>query len=268
MITVDTIRERLEKLYADVEKREARIAKLEQKRQKLIDKCRSLGLTPFENIQYIERKGHNKYGVHYFDEYDFEVFNDDDRDIIRNSIDMNIRNASMDLHGVVRDIISAKNKLIEIDEKIRDNEERLSKMEEKEQKIYDMPPLFLELIDHMIPECEKNIKFRYDYILSVRASGKTPTEMYRAFGSDYDRALAYDEKEIRQLAERDAKEYVSDLYRRVIKKVGDIVDYHDLYLNGPAINGVVVGEKGTTRLETIMAGGYNIQRLHLRVILH
>lgn len=267
MITADTIRERLEKLYADVEKREARIAKLEQKRQKLMDKCRSLGLTPLEDIQYIESKYHNKYGVHFYADRS-DVLDAESEEFARNTDDREIRGAWFDLIYVVGDIISAKNKLIEIDEKIRDNEERLSKMEEKEQKIYDMPPLFLELIDHMIPECEKNIKFRYDHIRQLKATGKTTTELYRVFGSDYDRAMKYDEVEIRQLAERSAKAYVSDLYRRVTKKVGDIVDYHDLYLNGPAINGVVVGEKGTTRLETIMAGGYNIQRLHLRVILH
>ena len=69
MITADTIRERLEKLYADVDKREARIAKLEQKRQKLMDKCRALGLAPMEDIQYRTSRYHNKYDVHFYDEF-------------------------------------------------------------------------------------------------------------------------------------------------------------------------------------------------------
>ena len=268
MITADTIRERLEKLYNDVKKREDRIAKLEQKRQKLMAKCRELGLTPIEDIQYKESKYHNKYGTHFYDEFDIEVLDEESTHLVRNSEDFNIRSTWIDLLTNVQNIVGAKNKLIELEEKIRDNEERLAKMEEKEQKIYDMPPLFLELIDHMIPECEKNIRYRYEHILQLKASGKTEVELYRVFGSEYDRAVKFDEADIRKRAERDAKEYVSDLYRRVTKKVGDIVDYHDLYLNGPAINGVVVGERGTTRLETIMAGGYNIQRLHLRVILH
>lgn len=268
MITIDTIRERLAKLEADVVKKEDRINKLEQRRQKLMDKCRQLGLTPIEDIQYKESRYHNKYGTHFYDEFNIEVFDEESRDIIRNSEDFEIRSAWIDLLTNVQNIVCAKNKLIELEEKIKDNEERLAKMTEKEEKLYDMPPLFLELIDAMIPECEKNIKFRYDHIRQLKATGKTTKELYRVFGSDYDRAMKYDEVEIRQLAERSAKAYVSDLYRRVTKKVGDIVDYHDLYLNGPAINGVVVGERGTTRLETIMAGGYNIQRLHLRVILH
>ena len=62
MITIDTIRERLAKLEADVVKKEDRINKLEQRRQKLMDKCRQLGLTPIEDIQYKESRYHNKYG--------------------------------------------------------------------------------------------------------------------------------------------------------------------------------------------------------------
>lgn len=264
MITADTIRERLAKLEADVAKKEDRIDKLEQKRQKLMNKCRQLGLTPIEDIQYKESRYHNKYGTHFYDEFDVEVIEDD----IRGVDDTTLRNAWIDLLTVTQDIVRSKNKIIEIDEKIRDNQSRLDKMTEKEEKLYDMPPLFLELIDAMIPECEKSIEYLYEHIRQLKATGTPVSKLYRAFGSDYDKAMAWDKNEIRQLAERKAQAYVSDLYRRVTKKVGDIVDYHDLYLNGPAINGTIVGEKGTTRLETIQAGGYNIQRLHLRVILH
>lgn len=264
MITADTIRERLAKLEADVAKKEDRIDKLEQKRQKLMNKCRQLGLTPIEDIQYKESRYHNKYGTHFYDEFDVEVLEDD----IRGVDDTTLRNAWIDLLTVTQDIVRSKNKIIEIDEKIRDNQSRLDKMTEKEEKLYDMPPLFLELIDAMIPECEKSIEYLYEHIRQLKATGTPVSKLYRAFGSDYDKAMAWDKNEIRQLAERKAQAYVSDLYRRVTKKVGDIVDYHDLYLNGPAINGTIVGEKGTTRLETIQAGGYNIQRLHLRVILH
>jgi len=264
MITIDTIRERLAKLEDDVAKKEDRINKLEQKRQKLMDKCRQLGLKPIDDIQYKESRYHNKYGTHFYDEFDIEVLEDD----IRGIDDTTLRNAWIDLLNVTQDIVRSQNKIIELDEKIRDNQARLDKMAEKEEKLYDMPPLFLELIDAMIPECEKSIEYLYEHIRQLKATGTPVSKLYKAFGSDYDKAMAWDKNEIRQLAERKAQAYVSDLYRRVTKKVGDIVDYHDLYLNGPAINGTVVGEKGTTRLETIQAGGYNIQRLHLRVILH
>ena len=268
MITIDTIRERLAKLEADVVKKEDRINKLEQRRQKLMDKCRQLGLTPIDDIQYKESRYHNKYGTHFYDEFDIDVLDEESTHLVRNSEDFEIRSAWIDLLTNVQNIVGAKNKMIELEEKIKDNEERLEKMTEKEEKLYDMPPLFLELIDAMIPECEKSIEYIYEHIRQLKATGTPVSKLYKAFGSDYDKAMAWDKNEIRQLAERRAQAYVSDLYRRVTKKVGDIVDYHDLYLNGPAINGVVVGEKGTTRLETIMAGGYNIQRLHLRVILH
>lgn len=55
---------------------------------------------------------------------------------------------------------------------------------------------------------------------------------------------------------------------KVTKVVGDITDIGGLRIgvNGD-INGVVVGDKAKAEVETIFAGGYNIQKLHYRVLV-
>ena len=55
---------------------------------------------------------------------------------------------------------------------------------------------------------------------------------------------------------------------KVKEKIGKVTDTGNLYIgNDGNINGRIIGEKGTCYLETILAGGYNIQCLHYRVLI-
>lgn len=60
----------------------------------------------------------------------------------------------------------------------------------------------------------------------------------------------------------------ADFYARCYKVVGDITDASSLHVgkNG-SINGTIVGKLGKAVVETIMAGGYNVQVLHYRVLV-
>lgn len=58
------------------------------------------------------------------------------------------------------------------------------------------------------------------------------------------------------------------LLNQIEKKIGAIVDASNLYFGyDDGINGIIIGEKGKARVETIYAGGYNIQCLHFRVLV-
>lgn len=60
----------------------------------------------------------------------------------------------------------------------------------------------------------------------------------------------------------------ADFYARCYKVVGDITDASSLHVgkNG-SINGTIVGKLEKAVVETIMAGGYNVQVLHYRVLV-
>lgn len=65
-----------------------------------------------------------------------------------------------------------------------------------------------------------------------------------------------------------AEQLIFDLYYRIRDRVEKVEDWKGLHIHQGHINGVVIGTKGSVRVESILAGGYNIQRLHVRVLVH
>lgn len=70
---------------------------------------------------------------------------------------------------------------------------------------------------------------------------------------------------------KSGKSLILDLLKRVTKITGPVRDWKGLELTrgnmGSVLNGVVIGEDGKARVESILAGGYNIQRLHVRTLV-
>lgn len=74
--------------------------------------------------------------------------------------------------------------------------------------------------------------------------------------------------EIAKENERDARVLIIDLYNRIKTVTGEVTEWADIRVSGNALNGFVVGKEGRAKVETTLAGGYNIQRLHIRVLVH
>ena len=66
---------------------------------------------------------------------------------------------------------------------------------------------------------------------------------------------------------RDAESAILNLLNRVKAITGEVTDWGRLEVRGGALNGYVAGKEGRCVVETIGAGGYNIQRYHLRVLV-
>jgi len=76
------------------------------------------------------------------------------------------------------------------------------------------------------------------------------------------------ENKLEVLLTGEVKARREDLFARCSAVAGVILDASGLHIgNNGSINGVVIGENGKARVETIMAGGYNIQILHYRVLV-
>lgn len=179
-------------------------------------------------------------------------------------------------------------KLKELEAKRVRAEERYQRDLIEQGKMDDLPPILKELKDEIFnkfygyemkvwneirearakdteeydAECERVGRFKAVY------ERKNVEEMFEKYGEQRVRDLMYQtETDIRKACTRYADGYVMNLIDRVTKYIGQITDYSGLYLTGPSINGIVEGERGRVRLETILAGGWNIQCLHNRVLV-
>lgn len=95
-------------------------------------------------------------------------------------------------------------------------------------------------------------------------------EMYH--WRDRDWAKYTTDEQIHESNERDATSLILNLVNRVKDVTGEITDWNHLYVatgtwGGAVLNGYVTGKEGRCCVESIGAGGYNIQRYHIRVLV-
>ena len=100
---------------------------------------------------------------------------------------------------------------------------------------------------------------------------------YKEFRKKYSRAhyeLMYKtDDDIHRINAKDARALVIDLYRRVRGITGEVTNWDGIEATQgtwgfTVLNGTVQGKQGKCKVESIFAGGYNIQRLHIRVLTH
>ena len=91
---------------------------------------------------------------------------------------------------------------------------------------------------------------------------------YNFNSGHYDSFKFDDEKLEKDLTEEANRKY-DDIIERANAICGEIVDASMLSIGAKGeLNGIVVGTRGNARIETIGAGGYNIQCFHFRTLIH
>ena len=101
---------------------------------------------------------------------------------------------------------------------------------------------------------------------------------YRDWCDKYNASDRYDfmyktDEQIHNSNVQDAKMLILNLYYRVKDITGEITDWSGIRATigtqgFTVLNGYVIGKEGRAEVESIYAGGYNIQRLHVRVLVH
>jgi hypothetical protein len=77
------------------------------------------------------------------------------------------------------------------------------------------------------------------------------------------------EEWLERTMEEEKRAKLLDLIGRIMSTVGTITDASALYIGLEGdINGYIVGTEGKAKIQTIGAGGYNIQCFHFRTLIH
>jgi hypothetical protein len=144
-------------------------------------------------------------------------------------------------------------------------------LEKEAQFIKEVPAQAKDMEQMLIEQWDESDKHRRDFLRKER-SELNYMEFFKHYnGTDYEFALKTDE-EIHNANFKTARAFVLDLLNRTKEITGEIVSWDDVHLtvgtNGfPVLNGYVEGKEGRALVESIYAGGYNIQRLHVRVLV-
>ena len=167
------------------------------------------------------------------------------------------------------DIKYATIKLEEKKRIVENWKKRLEAAEEKELKfLTEVPDCMKEMQNQLIVRWDEDDKEKMEYLKEeYKVLGYTEfIKKHRHTGYNF---MRYETEEtIHKANVRSAEAYVMDLYNRIHLITGEVTDWSYIYCAGVALNGYVKGELGAVNVETILAGGYNIQRLHCRTLVH
>lgn len=178
-----------------------------------------------------------------------------------------------DIHHYQDDIKRITDEIAETEKTIEKYEKQLAGELAKEAVLLkEIPEVFNSLRDSLIEEWDNwDIQRKNKIREAYHSMG------YKEFHKCYTYAdyqfMSNSDKKIHEDNINSAKALILDLYYRVKDITGDITDWTGIRAaqgsqGFTVLNGLVIGKEGRAKVESILAGGYNIQRLHIRVLVH
>ena len=260
-MNVNEVKEKLAKANEVVSKKENTLAKYEAKAEKIKN-------------QILERGGDLEAGRYQKHSEDGEMLTDEAHDCYWTFCDY-----ADALEGIKR-----TKKVIEEKKAIVTKwENKLSQEIAKEAIAEQFPEIFKEFQDYVVAtwnSWDKNrresLRREYDR-LREEDEDKLKRNAYKEFIKKYKYAgyefMYITDEEINKANVKAAERLVLNLWNRIKDIVGEVIDYSGLHMTqgneweGVVINGMVKGTEGTALVETIEAGGYNIQKFHYRTLV-
>lgn len=237
---VEELRERLQKAEENVEKRKATIERQKKQLEKKIAEAVKLGCNPDTETSstYADGVHHDQYW------------------------------AMCDVSNKKTEIKDSYKKLAELEKIVNNWKEKLDKAEFNDDFWKrEIPEALKSYRTYLVEEWNKYDKEKRER-LQAKYSELGYTDFIKKYKYTGYEFMSYSDEQINKDNETVATNLILDLYSRVFKYTGKITSWDYLTISQGHINGWVKGEKSNARVESILAGGYNIQKLHVRVLVH
>lgn len=244
---IDTLNERIANAKAKIEKKENTISKKMALISKKEDKLVKLGL----------------------DEISLETI----REICRERGNNDAFWLACDIDSLKEDIERLRKEIKETKESLEKYEGQLAGELEKESILLrEIPESMKRMQSELVERWDRWDMRHRDHIKACR-SEMSYEEWCKTFSANDRMSFMYlTDEQIHKYNEQDAKVLILNLYKRVKAITGEVTDWSGITCEmgnmGAVLTGYVVGKEGRAEVETILAGGYNIQRLHVRTLVH
>lgn len=250
---INTLKERIEKANQKIEKKQNTIVKKTAQIEKKYQALEKLGIEDPRNKTEDDFRG--------LSETNGELWHD------LYWLYADIRHLNEDIRRGGKEIEATKKTLEKYEAQLA------GEIEKESIFLTEIPEIFKDLIDELVTTWDAWDKERRERLRKVFNELGSRECFKRGYtGADYEFRHITDEK-IHDNNTRDAKMLILDLYNRVKDITGEVTNWSGIEATQgtggfTVLNGVVIGKEGRAKVESILAGGYNIQRLHVRVLVH
>ena len=240
---IETLKERIEKKQSQIERKQKTIEKKMAQIEKKSAKVRNLGYDP-EGSRYQAQDTPDHHEVYW---------------------------TMCEIGYLEDDIKRGTSEIEECKATLEKYEAQLAgEMEREATFIKEVPQAMKDLEEMLIARWDEGDKKRREfYHREYKVLGYTEF-IKKHHHSAYEYMYTTDEQ-IHDSNVKDARFFILDLLNRVKDITGEVTDWSGIYLEQgnhfPVLNGIVIGKEGKAEVESILAGGYNIQRLHIRTLV-
>ena len=220
--------------------------------------------------KYFDRQ---KLPIECFNNGDREDFSDEYRNTLRDVIDeqSKVRKLIYKIDSSYDYLASLPKYVEQISKKINKQNEKISNA--RSTNTSELPEALENLKNTYADLFFKSYIKNREFITALRKQYTNDDEFYkeiadRKVSSNVLRFMNKSDAELKEAAEDEATILVINMYERCLPYTGKINEFK--YARIPAngeLNGLAIGEAGNAEVRTIVAGGYNIQCLHYRVLV-